>query len=291
MSYHKKVMILSDVKNGEGNGIIRFTADGNHVTADLKFYNKNCGDSLVLIKADDRLLAYTTEGSSVLSLGNTNIDKAIDCLVVSGDKPVCFASTKADKYNCFNLYDEYKKQNSDKNNGEAVHAGSNRGTPAAPQKPIVKKEETERKDEEKIPHIIDETGGFSVSAESKNEKPPVLSDSVSYTGDNFYLAVKPQLDEMFICYPMETALTDLVPNSKWVRVDTEDDYYVVGIIYELDEPQYITYGIPGKRDIAPPDDIKGLCEWLPLDIGNPSGDGYWILYQNAKNGKTVNLKR
>lgn len=116
----------------------------------------------------------------------------------------------------------------------------------------------------------------------------VLEEGVTYDGTNFFLAVKPQLDEMFVRYPAEERLNTIVPNSKWVRVDTEDgDYYVLGVLYDLSTPIFICYGIPGIRTVAPPREIADVCVWLPLSSDKPDGNGFWIIYQSAENGKCV----
>jgi hypothetical protein len=92
---------------------------------------------------------------------------------------------------------------------------------------------------------------------------------------------------MFICYPTDTKLAELVPNSKWVRVTSEDDYYVVGLIFELDEPKFICYGIHGYFTVKPDADLTAISEWLPIDYDNAEGEGYWMIYQSATDGKTL----
>lgn len=116
----------------------------------------------------------------------------------------------------------------------------------------------------------------------------VLQDGITYDGTNFYQAVKPQLDEMFVRYPAEQRLNSIVPNSKWVRIDVDgDDYYVVGILYDLSQPTFICYGIPGVRNVAPPSEIADVSVWLPLDNAHPDGAGFWVIYQSAHNGKCI----
>ena len=106
---------------------------------------------------------------------------------------------------------------------------------------------------------------------------------VEFNGKNFYQAVKPQLEEMFVCYPTETRLCERIPNSKWVRVDCEDCYYVVGVIEELGEALYVCYGIPGREDILPPDEIRNISQFVPVD----DDGGIWMLFQDAKTGRCL----
>ena len=141
-----------------------------------------------------------------------------------------------------------------------------------------------------------------MSEESKKTKPYVgvsaksevkpLGDWIKYDGNNFYYAVKPQIDEMFICYPEEKLLTDSVPNSKWVRVDAEDGYYVVGLLFDEDEPSFICYGVPqfgaqDKNARRAPEELENMCVWLPLNDSEGLIEGYWMIYQSAKTGEII----
>jgi len=102
--------------------------------------------------------------------------------------------------------------------------------------------------------------------------------------EDFFNSIKPQLDELFRCYPADKDLMRAVPDSKWVRVNYEnDDYYVVGILYNGQRATHICYGVPGVYTIRP----KQKSEWLPLDYMDPEGNGYWMIFQDAATGKTI----
>lgn len=105
---------------------------------------------------------------------------------------------------------------------------------------------------------------------------------------NFYEQIEGQLNALFDKYPRDTHLESLLPFTKWVKVDYENDgrYYVVGIVGE--KPDYICYGIPGVFTPAPPSALDGYCQWLPRDAAKPEGEGYWLLYQDAASGESVN---
>ena len=110
-------------------------------------------------------------------------------------------------------------------------------------------------------------------------------DSVRFDGNNFYLSVKPQIDEIFVCYPEEVVLNNLVPNSRWVHIETPDGYYVVGLILDGDTVSYICYGVPSTDKNTPPTEIKDLAVWL--STGGNDGKGYWLIYQDALTGKCL----
>ena len=101
----------------------------------------------------------------------------------------------------------------------------------------------------------------------------------------FYYSVKPALDEMFVCYPEENALVELIPDSRWVRVTCgENSCYVVGLMRIDGEVKYICYGIPSGKDLTPPDELKDVCEWIPK---RGADDGYWMVFQDAVTGETL----
>ncbi|MDD4111092.1 MAG: hypothetical protein PHS54_06085, partial [Clostridia bacterium] len=85
--------------------------------------------------------------------------------------------------------------------------------------------------------------------------------------DNFYSEIKDQLNLLFEKYPEETFLTEVIPDSKWVKVDYEDDgnYIVIGLMYENDNVRFVCYGSPGEFSKNPPAEFKGVSQWLPLD--------------------------
>ena len=113
------------------------------------------------------------------------------------------------------------------------------------------------------------------------------SDSgiLKYNGSNFYLAIKPQLDEMFVCYKQEEKLNAIVENSSWVHVDADDGYYVVGLLKDGDTPSYICYGVPSTNENDVPPELKNVCVWLPVEDENIKG--YWVIYQSAVDGEIV----
>lgn len=107
----------------------------------------------------------------------------------------------------------------------------------------------------------------------------------------FYDEIKEQIQDLFGKYPEEDILKDIIPNSKWVKIDYEEkgEYYVVGMLYENDKIKYVCYGVPSMFEAGPPDDLKGFSQWLPLDGEKPEGFGYWITYQDAETGENVKL--
>ncbi len=105
----------------------------------------------------------------------------------------------------------------------------------------------------------------------------------------FYDEIKSQVDNLFEKNPSEDYLEEMIPNSKWVKVEFEEggDYYVFGMIYEDDSLKYICYGVPGIYQKNPPKQLSGYPVWFPLDRSKNEGFGYWLTYQDAESGESI----
>ena len=122
--------------------------------------------------------------------------------------------------------------------------------------------------------------------EEVSEKPN-KKDSAS-----FFDRISYQIDKMFSSNPQETALTEIIPNSKFCKVEFDDKSgsYVFGIIYDEQNPQYLCYGVPAKKQCTPPRELSSFYQWLPLDIEDENGDGYYMMYQDAHSGKNISVE-
>jgi len=116
---------------------------------------------------------------------------------------------------------------------------------------------------------------------------PAQQEQSSYM---FLDRLKPQIDKMFEENPTETMLQNLIPSSKWVKVEYEDDgdFYVFGLLYDdEDNIKYVCYGVPAVFEEDPPKELSGYPIWFPLDKENSKGFGYWLTYQDASTGEPV----
>ncbi len=134
-----------------------------------------------------------------------------------------------------------------------------------------------------------QTKQLDATSNAHDELVASLSDEEEGEIDNFYFELKPQLDNLFANNPSEDYLEKLVPNSKWVKVNIDDNgnYYVLGLIYEDDKLLYICYGVPGVYQKNSPRELSGYPVWFPLDESKPQGFGYWLSYQDAQSGESV----
>lgn len=105
-------------------------------------------------------------------------------------------------------------------------------------------------------------------------------------GGIFYERMKSEIDLLFKNYPREKGLENTVENSKWVKISYgEGAFYVFGVIFGEDRPQYICYGVPAKSKLYPPESMKNLASFIPSE----DGAGFWVMYQDASNGASVKI--
>lgn len=101
----------------------------------------------------------------------------------------------------------------------------------------------------------------------------------------FYKEVKKSLDDLFLSYEPDVVLNELIPSSKWVKVDYEGsgDYYSVGLIFEGERVKYISYAIPSVVGSSAPIELEEFSQWLSAS----ENSGYWLTYQDAQSGENI----
>lgn len=128
----------------------------------------------------------------------------------------------------------------------------------------------------------------SYSGESEKE---FLSKLQNPGNKNFYINIKERLDELFVIHPREENLEKVIPESQWVRVRYDgDDYYVVGKLSDGGVVAYLAYGVPGVAEVPPPKIAAEISDWLPMENLSEPYKGYWLIFQDASNGKVGSIK-
>lgn len=188
----------------------------------------------------------------------------------------------AEKYPCKN--DEFDQEKIDIEHTQECHQNSEEKCRESDG--ILQGQECVKDDEKVGVEYVGNTVNMQSGPCGRQDESKVFSfDAVRFDGSNFYLSVKPQIDEIFVCYPEEEALNAVVPNSKWAHINTPDGYYVVGLILDGDVVSYICYGVPSVDRNLPPKEIADFAVWLPN--GKNQCEGYWIIYQDALTGKCL----
>lgn len=115
-------------------------------------------------------------------------------------------------------------------------------------------------------------------------------DGFEKSPPKYYSLIEGQYNEMFSNYPEFLVLSQILPNSKWIKVEANDEVYVLGIIYQDDMAKYLCYGIPQSIKGSAPPELADISQWVPYDVDNPNGAGVWIMYQSAETGETVKVE-
>ncbi|MCL2176892.1 MAG: hypothetical protein FWB72_02940 [Firmicutes bacterium] len=116
-------------------------------------------------------------------------------------------------------------------------------------------------------------------------------DTYKNTYPTYYYSIKEHLDALFRQHEKVTDLEKIVDNSTWAKVNYDESgkYYIVGIVVRADSnmAEYICYGVPATHTKEAPRQLKGFTQWLPKDTTNPKGYGYWLMFQCAITGNTL----
>ncbi len=116
----------------------------------------------------------------------------------------------------------------------------------------------------------------------------VVNSSQNYIPSKiFYEQIATQLDELFATCERAKDLEELMQDTKWVKIDfdSQGKFYVVGVIGS--PAQYICYGVPATYTPAPPTQLGSGSRWLPLKAEKPEDKGYWLMFQDAISGETI----
>ena len=291
---YKRSVVLSSVDNGKEKGVLTLEVDSGEIYGNLKLYN------------------FNKEPEGILSLGILNDNRVIKAgLTKEKDNFYTFKTTGQNELSSFSCALVNLK------NGEAkaLLKGTTNGTVTSEERlvnsfsifenePSVSEVETTLnendiylEEQEEIERLIDEEIGVS-SCDNRCSECKYrdaffkLADDESEPEkkeETFYDEIKEQIDTLFKKYPEEEILKELIPDSKWTKIDYENngEHYVVGLLYEQGKVKYVCYGVPGVYGMEPPKELKGFCQWLPIDSQKEKGFGYWITYQDAETGENV----
>lgn len=130
-----------------------------------------------------------------------------------------------------------------------------------------------------------------IFAEATKQELEEKNEEQNQNSEAFFIdKLKPQIDKLFQINPAEENLQKLIPSSKWVKVEYEDDgdFYVFGLLYDdSNNVKYVCYGVPAVFEEEAPKELSGYPIWLPLDKDKQDGFGYWMTYQDATTGEPV----
>ena len=108
----------------------------------------------------------------------------------------------------------------------------------------------------------------------------------AYKSENYYLSVKRKIDDLLSSNPAESELNGAVPGGKFAAIAYDKiRRYAIGTIEERGAIKYVCYGIPVTRK-EPAPQLKN-AKFIPLDMFDLSGRGYYLVFKDAASGKSV----
>ena len=294
---YKKSVVLTSVNNGKEKGVLTLEYDGGEIVGNVKLYNFSAEPEGILsigilnngkvLKAG---LTYENAGFYTFKLNGTdditNFSCALVNLVKGEAKPLLqgacgnIPTSEERLANSLSVFEENPTYENVKNTLDS------NGIYFDNQEEIEKLIDTEISNCDSKCSECKYRDAFFKLEDS-------ISDEVeTETEDTFFDGIKDQIETLFDKFPEEEILKEIIPDSKWVKIDYEEkgEYYVVGLLYEDNKVKYVCYGVPSIYSDEPPKDLKGFSQWLPIDSKKEESFGYWVTYQDAETGENVKLE-
>lgn len=295
---YKKSVVLTSVNKGKEKGVLTIENDGGEIVGNVRLYNFSKEPEGILsvgilhngqvLKAG---LVYESSGFYTFALNGSSLLNNFSCAIVNfvNGEPnpllhgACGTISKTEEMlaNSLSVFESEPTYNNVKN--------------------ILDQNGIVFEDQKEIDKLIDSE---MMSCDNRCSECKYrdaffkLEDSISEEDvqeeqeESFFDGIKEQIETLFDKFPEEEILKEIIPDSKWVKIDYEEkgEYYVVGLMYEDNKIKYVCYGVPSIYSDDPPKDLKGFAQWLPIDSGKQEGFGYWLTYQDAETGENVKLE-
>lgn len=317
MPYCKKIVILNSLeKNSDSKAVLSLEQNGIKLKCVLKTYNKEpLSDLVVGLKINNNLLSpinvIAKKSSSFEFELNNNLDVssevcALICLKNESEvKPILYGGSEPQEV----LINAFNKEVVKYSNVGVVPSVREERVEMAETMPEQRElplgevaqtslfetsdEEVEATIDEEMGKLLDEVDYKNIATTAKNVE-NVISEKIEKSNEKsdeaeppiFYNLVEEQIEKMFETYPKDAELMELIPNSRFAKIDFDGEglYYSLGLIYgDNGNVEKICYAVKGKKDAEPPEDIKEYCFYLPVG----EEDGYFVLLQNAKTGENI----
>ena len=93
--------------------------------------------------------------------------------------------------------------------------------------------------------------------------------------------------ELFAYGVPDLSLEKLIPNSKWVKVFAEKEVVGIGVVEKNGTIESVGLAFPVICKTQKSKNVDSNFSFLPLNKSCPNGFGYYVVLQNAKDGKVV----
>ncbi len=318
MLYNKKFLIFKELNKGYSlngksvNGILKAECENDQTTMSISLIGFSAlteGKYFAVTNLSGNVFAYDL-GTAPVAFSYTEKVKLKDgdcaCLIAhvfDEITPVAIAASENSEFSAMKLA-EYL--NREIKNEKTVETQNSKETDIQVQTPAYDDETVatenyylydneETKNERTVFKKNVGTDNESESQKNGEEKNfEMFKNETGFTVDeeNAAFKIKENLEKLFSSYPEDFSLSKTLPHSKWVKINYSDDgYYLVGAIYKNDEPEYVCYGIPAKFNEKPPEELNGICCFIPLSVFDMQGDGYFVIFQSAVTGKCIHMQK
>jgi hypothetical protein len=295
MALLKKTVVLT---NNGAVGYVTVVRVGDEVGAKI-VGNSFTDDMLVALKIGQSPVIYTKiEGTKTEVNLNSNFSQndEISCLIIQDTTMIAKAGKLLNKQKLIEYFTEeplpiieevpQKKTNQIKNSAKTENKSS-KSHSSEPVQNVKENPQIKNNIEQTIIEPKDPTPTASLDNETEME---FLSRLQSSGNKDFYQNVKERLEDLFIIHPREVELEKIIPDSKWVKIKYDgEDYYVVGTLADNGVVAYLSYGVPGIKDVPPPKLATEISDWLPVENMPSPYQGYWLIFQDATNGRVGNI--
>lgn len=305
---YKKTIILSDNdKNNRGLATLVLEKSSKGNIATLKAYNLKDKDTNFLLGINSngknvvkQNVSFIKDTFSFRLPNNIALDSKLACVLTNSDiEPVLWGCTsnvagdyKSSVCSCFDKpnvkelskdqdIEDVKQELLDKMSHKSDEVKTNSVKDDVDNKSSLFEPVSDSELDQQIDRVVN-TKNISEIFEEETDKD---------TSTPFFDRIKDEVQDLFSKYPQDSELENMIPNSKWVRIDYQNDghYYVLGLLYKDSKLQYLAYGIPQITRGKMPDELVGYGRWVPLDPDNADDEGYYMVYQDVSTGKNIEL--
>lgn len=282
MENFKRVYVLKDF-DGETVAVLRLKDKSFGISVSESFVKKPFrsleyvfynGGKTCRVKGDGVLADASVLGEVCLAIYNgENLAGAPDFLVATKEaeryKNACFAPVYDDEAIAEENYYLFENENETKNfidddiEKKSYGIGKTEGV------------KTEIRGDEASACNIEKSRYKPENEQFRTKMREEGRDLLSQKDSSFLRNEEYEFKKIVCDKPIQKDLSNVLPGSRFYKIG-EDDYYLLGAVYQNDAISYFVYAVPGKIGVKP----KGFenAYFVPKDFFSKE-DGYYCLFQ------------
>ena len=116
----------------------------------------------------------------------------------------------------------------------------------------------------------------------ENVRKTPVNDSVRFLRkSDFFERARADIDKLFANAEKDKELGDLLTDMEWVKVSFDGHKISVGRAGNA----FLCYAVGGVYEKVSP--LGDEAQWLPSQRETPTGNGYWLIFQNLADGRII----